>query len=106
MKKLTEVTIQDAIEIIRAGYSNFFFMDRGKWIIEDRSKEIGEPTKLIFNKSKILQFWFHNDSIDPSYIDPDKDAPGFDQTNFDCKFPCYLKANELGYFVPGLSTKS
>ena len=97
-KPLYEVTLEDAKEIIRAGYPAI--IHNVKWKLEDRSQDLKEPCKLLKSRSKILMFWFMNDSIDCEYVDPDKDAPMFDSIYFDSKIQCYIEAHNRGYYVP------
>ena len=97
MKKLSEVTLEDAIAILQPVYPGFF--SRGKWILEDRSEEIGEPHKFLFSKTKSFSFWFADDEIE--VCTPDADT--LNQHVYDVKYRCYINAHEKGYYVPVLS---
>lgn len=103
MRYLNEVTLEEAKEIIGAGYP--LIISGAKWRIDDRSEVLGEPCQLLKSSRKILMFWFMNDSIGPAFVDPDRDANGFDETHyFDCHLQCYVKAVELGFHVPALQS--
>lgn len=98
MKNLGEVTQEHAIEIIKAGYPLFF--KSGKWVLEDRSKEIGEPTKHLSSTRKAYFFWFNDDDIE---IVNEENELGIEAHNYDVCYKCYVKAAELGYYIPLLS---
>ena len=82
-KLLSEVTEEDAIEIIKARYPLFFI--NGKWTLEVLDYGV---CKRLHGKYKAYEFLFYDDRID---IEPSPDC------NYDVHFKCYLKAQELGY---------
>lgn len=98
MKKLSEVTKEDAIAILEADIRICGFFITGKWKVEDRSEEVRESCKLLSAKYKAFQFWFFDDSIN---MDEKNNDPIFSNENVNYK--CYIKAHDLGYYVPELS---
>lgn len=99
MKKLSEVTYEDAIEILRESYGNWFLT--GKWILEDRTNEIGEPCKLLYGRHKLHEFWFFDDGIDLDLMDDDKN-PYLDivlSSDVDVLVATYVKAHNMGYHI-------
>lgn len=110
MKKLSTVTLEDAIEIIKAVHSGFF--ETGKWKLVDMSEDVGDPCKMLSAKHKAYQFWFFDDKIDSDVVDDDSDV-GFDRSVqdifsdyseiLDARYKYYIKAHKLGYYVPELS---
>lgn len=104
MKKLYEVTLEDAIEIIKAGYPSL--IERNKWTLKDESQGLGEPAKLMESKTCVFLFWFMDTSIDPNYTSTaDHQLPYADEAFFDAKLACYVKAAGLGYDIPELRIK-
>lgn len=101
MKKLSEITLADAIEVVKADYSNFFTTGN-EWKLTDISKDMDEPCQQLRSRDKAYVFTFYDDSIDLSLEDP-KRVFSIDDINWDSNYKCYLKAYELGYYVPVLS---
>jgi len=90
MKKLTDITMKDAIAVIQAGYPELMENIGDDW---DLSTNKGEM--CMSNKFNPYKFWFFTDHI----------AIGVgDQifTFFDVKLVCYIRAVELGYSVPAI----
>lgn len=105
MKKLSEVTKEDAIVILEADTRISGFFMTGKWKLEDRSKDIGEDCKFLSARSKAFQFWFFDDTIDMDENDhPEKRIDLFEVKNA-VNYRCYIKAHDLGYYVPKLSPR-
>lgn len=105
MKKLSQVTKEDAIAILEADTRISGFFMTGKWVIEDRTKDIGEPCKFLSARTKAFQFWFFDDTIDMDENDhPNKVTDLFEVKN-NVNYRCYLKAHDLGYYVPDLSPR-
>jgi len=105
MKKLSEVTLEDATAILYDAYGQFWLTHPKSWKLEDRTEAIQEPCKFLSAKGKIWQFWFFDDKIDIEKV-PDDDTKMELVTleDFcDVKLSCYLKAHELGYYVPKMS---
>lgn len=96
---LGKVTLEHAIEIIKAGYPAFFVREV-KWELHDESENIGEPTMKLISPKKVYFFWFNHDDID--IVDEEKDL-GLESNNYDVKYKCYVKAAELGYYVEGIT---
>lgn len=104
MKKLSQVTKEDAIDILCADPRISGFFLTGKWHLEDRTKDIGEDCKFLSARSKAFQMWFFDDVINMEENDhPEKVTDLFDNQNVN--YRCYLKAHDLGYYVPELSDK-
>ncbi len=98
MKKLSEITKEDAVKILSV-YSGYkLALERGLWVFTDESKAIGEPTKKLYNKRNVFIFWFHDDEIDIDNVD-DEIPVNFDSSMYDTKLKCYIKAWELGYYI-------
>jgi hypothetical protein len=97
MKNLSTVIKEDALEIIKAGYSTIMFT--GRWKLTDEYIHLDEPCKKLSSKRKVYIFWFFDDKIDIDLID---DKINFNDINFDVKLACYVKAHQLGYFIPEL----
>ena len=101
MKYLSEVTFEDAIDILSAAYLPFF--KTGRWVLTNESQDLGEPCKKLKCQRKAYLFWFFDNSMDIE-LTPDPNSPiTFDDHNFDIKVACYRKAAELGYFVPAFA---
>lgn len=105
MKKLSEVTKEDALAILSVdgAYKRMFLT--GKWQLTDESapEKLNEPCVRLSSKRKVYSFYFFNDRIN---VDLEPEANGeyyFDDTNFDCKYQCYIKAHQLGYYIPLLT---
>lgn len=100
MKKLNEVTLEDAKEIIKAGYPHWF--DTGTWKLEDRSKDLLEQCSLLYSRHKGYKFWFMNNCIDIDYNDCDHRQGDLydDLDHADVRVACYVKAHSMGYHVP------
>lgn len=101
MKNLSEVTRDDAVAIISA-YFNIGAPHL--WKLEDRSEELDEPCRTISRRSKVWLFWFNEDDItvDIPSLPPlrtEWDIAGAHKV----PLPCFIKAHQLGYHVPGLS---
>lgn len=99
MKKLSDVSKEDALEILKAGYS--MILSTGRWELTDETADMDEPCKKLTSKTKAYLFWFFDDNIDIDLIDDDSEIT-LDSINFDVKLACYVKAHQLGYFVPEL----
>jgi len=99
MKKLSTVNKEDALEILKAGYSSI--ISTGKWDLTDETGDMDEPCKKLMSKRKAYLFWFFDDNMDVDLIDDNCEIT-FDNVNFDVKLACYVKAHQLGYFVPEL----
>jgi hypothetical protein len=98
-KPLSQVTEEDAKQIIRAGYPSFFVVDN--WKFKDDSETMREPCKYLYSKYKAYEFTFYNDDISISLTSDD--APiSFDDANFDTKIECFVAAHNLGYIVTKL----
>jgi len=98
LKPLSEVTREDAMAILKTSFDYDRILSKNRWEFTDESADLGEPTKRLYARHSQYIFWFHNDSIDCD----DKEREGL-LTPYDVKLECYLKAHELGYYVPGLS---
>lgn len=96
MNKLSNVTLNDAILILKDSYP---FFHTGNWHLDDESKDLNEPCKRLYCKTKSYQFYFFDNKID---IDIMSDDICLDKINFDVKYICYIKALQLKYYVPSL----
>lgn len=95
MKKLYEVSLQDALSIAENGHVPFA-LDR-KWEIVDRSKDLNEPCIQLRSDKNMFSMWFFEDDIelDHEYLQ-DRDIPMRIMANV----KCYVKAHNLGYHIP------
>jgi len=98
MKNLSKVTKEDAIAILSVSVYSLYFSKLKNWILTDESDNIKEPCSKLHSNTNIYLFWFMDDEI--SIVNTDVDV-SFDTFHVDYK--CYLKAHELGYYVPVLS---
>jgi hypothetical protein len=98
LKKLSEVTKEDAKQIIRTGYPTFFNTDN--WKFKDDSEQMNEPCKCLYSRYKAYEFTFFDDDI--SIHVKDDEVVGFDSANFDTKIECFVEAHNLGYVVTKL----
>lgn len=99
--KLSEVTLEDAKEIIKAGYATFFLT--GRWQLSDESKGLNEPVMRLFSNSKVYSFYFFDDQIKIDIIPDDNEPINLDDVHYDVCYKCYIKAVRLGYYVPELT---
>jgi len=96
-KRLSEVTEQDAKQIIKAGYPSFFNKDN--WKLKDETEVLKEPCKSLYSRYKAYEFTFYDNEISIYLDSKDDDYISFDSTNFDIKAECYVEAHNLGYHV-------
>jgi hypothetical protein len=101
VKKLSDVTLEDAKQILSVRYGGFF--RTGRWKLTDETEAIKEPCKKLRCERKAYLFWFFDDNIDIELIPDDNAEITFDCTNYDVKLACYIEAVKLGYHVPVLS---
>lgn len=99
MKPLTDLTLQDAKDIAKAGYPSFFHT-RGSWELIDQSKELNEPCKVLKAKNKTFSFWFFKDKIDLDNEDDENVSTGFADWVYHASPACYVQAHLLGYHIP------
>ena len=102
MKKLSEVTPEDAKIILSTAYD---FFEKGQWRLTDESENFGEPAVQFQSIRCRFYFWFMDDSIDIYNSDDDAGSifNNLDDIHYDVKYLCYVKAVKLGYYVPELS---
>lgn len=97
MKNLSEVTKEDAREILSSYYLP------GRWHLIDQQKELKEPVKLFYSKYNRYRFYFYDNKIQ---IESDGNIQAIDEstydTNVDTNLQCYIRAYKLGYNVPEL----
>lgn len=98
MKKLSEVTLVDAKQIIKAGYSLLFGNNSNYWKIEDQSEFQEEPCLRLFNRYNDYDFYFFSDGMEIHLSDPKS-------LNFDfiylksVNIASYIEACKLGYYI-------
>lgn len=98
MKKLSDVTYEDALIILSAAYK--LLLERSKkWKLTDESKSLNESCKKLMSSENTYCFWFFDDSMSVDC----EDNVGLTDANWDIKLACYLKAHEIGYDVPLLT---
>lgn len=98
MKPLSSITKEDAIKILENSYPSLFQSNRHTWKLIDCSDEIGEPSKLLKSRYKVVMFYFFNDSID---VNPVNESEDFKYDHLVSAIPnCYIKAHELKYKTP------
>lgn len=97
MKKLSEVTEEDAKQIIKAGYPLFF--EKGNWQFKDNSEEMKEPCKLLYSRFKEFDFTFYDDNIRIYNSERSAFRNPFDSAHFDTLVECFVEAHNLGYHV-------
>lgn len=107
MKKLTEITKEDAIKILSKSYSLLFLNKfnediSNNWKLENRD-EIEPGCKIFFNDKKVFCFYFYHNSIEIDYNNDDGNDTIFVLSYFDVKYKCYVEAVKLGYYIPELS---
>lgn len=97
MKKLSEVTLEDARSILSQGimYKDSFLI--AGWNLKDVSPIFSEPSVALEHIHKEETFIFYDDSIHLYTGEEYKDDMS------DINYLCYLKAVALGYYVPELS---
>ena len=105
MKKLTEITCEDAIAILSKIYPLLFVNKFNENIEKDwkliNCDDIEPGCKKLFNENKIYCFYFYYDSIEIDYVN--EESTNNIMTYFDVKYKCYVEAYKLGYYIPELS---
>lgn len=99
-KTLGHVTEDDAIEIIKAGYEEFFITDADKWYLENDSTDVIQSHTLR-NRAKEYHFTFIDNNIgifNNDISDDEKFNMQMDNIS-DIKHQCYVKAYGLGYYI-------
>ena len=105
MKKLTEITCEDAVAILSKIYPLLFvnkFNENNEkdWKLIN-CDDIEPGCKKLFNENKIYCFYFYYDSIEIDYVN--EESTNNIMTYFDVKYKCYIEAYKLGYYIPELS---
>ena len=95
-KPLPSITLEDALQVANAAYVAFS-NPKHKWVLEDRTKEVDEPCKVLCSDKNLYSMWFFYDRID---IDHEESSMGIHQLAVDCKVECYVAAYNLGYGIP------
>ena len=97
MKKLSEVTLDDAIKIAEVGFASIFFnKETRKWFLNETMDVCKKPSVLLNCKYNAYEFEFYDDLI-TAYADL-----GSEVENKNVPIECYIKAYELGYYVKQL----
>ena len=98
MKKLSEITLEDAKAILSGSY--LCMNGNARWVISDESAILKEPCKKLSSKNNIFTFWFYDDSIS---VECEEIELSIHDSCFDAKYQCYIEAVKMGYYVTGLT---